>query len=138
MTEADTFTCALCGETKEKGQTDDEAAAEFVEAFGREIAENDPLVCDDCYERVMTWRSTRCGVEKMGYLCERTREPDREDGLPHEPPHAGWTSGGMLAMWGELDWPAPFDTPGVSIKPLDDVAMRNVVEELAESEEAKG
>ena len=47
-----TYTCEMCGETYERGWTDEEAAAEFLATFGRppEPGETDAIVCDDCYK----------------------------------------------------------------------------------------
>jgi hypothetical protein len=54
MTE--TFTCANCGDTHEKGWSDEEAAAEAEELFpGMDLS--DPaeaaVVCDACYQHIM-------------------------------------------------------------------------------------
>lgn len=54
MTEtADTFTCANCGKTFDRGWSDEEAAAE-AEALlpGINPAER-VAVCDDCYETIL-------------------------------------------------------------------------------------
>ena len=52
----ETFTCESCGETKEKGWSDAEAAAEAEELFPG-IDVSDPaeagMVCDDCYQHIM-------------------------------------------------------------------------------------
>ena len=50
------FTCANCGATHEKGWSDEEAAAEAEENFpGIDVSDPDeaPVVCDDCYQRIM-------------------------------------------------------------------------------------
>ena len=53
---SETFTCESCGETKEKGWSDAEAAAEAEELFPG-IDVSDPtearVVCDDCYQHIM-------------------------------------------------------------------------------------
>jgi len=52
----DTFTCANCGDTHEKGWSDEEAAAEAQENFpGIDTTDpvEAPVVCDDCYNRIM-------------------------------------------------------------------------------------
>jgi NAD-dependent SIR2 family protein deacetylase len=48
---ADTFTCAHCGGTFEKGWSDEEAKAEEVEVWGGEV-EDPTLVCDECFQIV--------------------------------------------------------------------------------------
>lgn len=57
MTE--TFTCAHCGWTGEKGWSDEEAEAEAAQNFGDLEPDDRVLICDDCY-RVMVkladWR----------------------------------------------------------------------------------
>ena len=53
---AETFTCALCGETHDKGWSDAEAAAEAEGNFpGIDVTDPDEagVVCDDCYEYLM-------------------------------------------------------------------------------------
>lgn len=55
MSESDTYTCAHCGGTFERGWTDEEAQAESVQNFGvRGDAPGMALVCDDCYQEIMT------------------------------------------------------------------------------------
>ena len=52
----ETFTCASCGETHDKGWSDEEAAAEAEELFpGIDVTDPDeaPVVCDDCYRHIM-------------------------------------------------------------------------------------
>ena len=51
---ADEYTCARCGETNEKGWSDDEAEAEYKQNFPDEAeAEvSRALICDDCYKRM--------------------------------------------------------------------------------------
>ena len=54
MTE--TFTCASCGDTHEKGWSDEEAAAEAEQNFpGIDLSDPDeaPVVCDSCYQHIM-------------------------------------------------------------------------------------
>jgi hypothetical protein len=51
-----TFTCASCGDTFDKGWSDEEAAAEAQENFpGIDIGNPDEasVVCDDCYRHIM-------------------------------------------------------------------------------------
>lgn len=45
----DTFTCSGCGETFEKGWSEEEARNEFAEVFPNMKIEEACLVCDDCY-----------------------------------------------------------------------------------------
>ena len=51
---AETYTCAACRETFDKDWTDEEAEAEFKRDFpGIKDTERD-LVCDECYNRIMS------------------------------------------------------------------------------------
>jgi hypothetical protein len=53
---AETFTCASCGDTHEKGWSDEEAAAEAQQNFpGIDVTDPDeaPVVCDACYQHIM-------------------------------------------------------------------------------------
>ncbi len=45
------FKCGICGETYEKGWSDEEAEKECVENFGEEMAHGDDrvIICDACY-----------------------------------------------------------------------------------------
>lgn len=47
-----TFTCACCGETFEKGWTDEEASAELKETFPGIERPHCELVCDPCFEAI--------------------------------------------------------------------------------------
>ncbi len=47
---ADTYTCACCGETFEKGRDDAEALAETKAIFGNLRPEEMAIVCEDCYK----------------------------------------------------------------------------------------
>jgi DNA-directed RNA polymerase subunit RPC12/RpoP len=49
--EDDTFTCDICGETYEKGWTDEEAEAECREKFGNLKSEQRGIACGDCFQR---------------------------------------------------------------------------------------
>jgi DNA-directed RNA polymerase subunit RPC12/RpoP len=115
-----TYICSACGREFEKGWSDEEAESEFAEAFGRAVEGNEPIVCEDCYVKIMEWRDTICATEKMGYLCARQKD--------HEMPHAGWTTGGMIAYWDDT----PGAGPGVRVRSVDDYALRAVVAELSE------
>lgn len=46
----DSFTCACCRETFEKGRSDEMADAERDELFGNQDCE---LVCEDCFKLIM-------------------------------------------------------------------------------------
>lgn len=49
------YTCAHCGNTYEKGWSDEEAYAEATELFGKPPAEwNDEqvVICDDCFNKM--------------------------------------------------------------------------------------
>jgi hypothetical protein len=48
-----TFTCAACGGTFEKGWSDEEAAAEALEVWGPLDPDDEATVCDDCYKAIM-------------------------------------------------------------------------------------
>ena len=53
---SETFTCESCGENREKGWSDAEAAAEAEELFPGIDASNPAeagVVCDDCYQYIM-------------------------------------------------------------------------------------
>jgi hypothetical protein len=50
----DTYTCAGCGGTFDKGWSDEEADAESVATFGvRGDAPGMATVCDPCYQQIM-------------------------------------------------------------------------------------
>ena len=57
----DTFTCKACGETFDKGRTEEEALAELGTLFPGVSVEDTDIVCDDC------WRA-------MGFSKETTAE----------------------------------------------------------------
>lgn len=46
---ASTYKCSVCGETYDKGWSDEEAEAELAENFGVPKEDCD-IVCDDCYK----------------------------------------------------------------------------------------
>ena len=48
----DEYTCAYCGETHQKGWSDEEAKEEAKGVFGEDVFEREPvvIVCDDCYK----------------------------------------------------------------------------------------
>ena len=83
MTEtAETFTCDNCGETREKGWSDEEAAAEAAELYpGMDLTDRAEagVVCDACYQHIMG----RVRAEAPELIGEgwRGREPEvLEDG----------------------------------------------------------
>ena len=47
------YTCAACNETFLKSWADEEALKEFKDHFGHAPAPDDPVVCDDCYRKIM-------------------------------------------------------------------------------------
>lgn len=49
---SNTFTCAVCRETFEKGWSDEEAREELGETFPDFEPQDCELVCDDCYKRM--------------------------------------------------------------------------------------
>ena len=49
----ETYMCALCKETFEKGQSNEEALEEAKELFPTEAIENMPLLCEECFIEVM-------------------------------------------------------------------------------------
>ncbi len=78
----ETFTCASCGGTHEKGWSDEEAAAEAQQNFPG-IDVSDPaeagIVCDDCYQRLMD--RVRAEAPELTGPGWRGREPEvLEDG----------------------------------------------------------
>ena len=50
---SDTYECANCGGTFEKGVTDDEALAELNETLPGIPVEECAMFCDDCYNLVL-------------------------------------------------------------------------------------
>ena len=49
-----TFVCEECGAEHSKEWSDEEAAQEYEDAFGRlPNSKDDAVVCDDCYESIM-------------------------------------------------------------------------------------
>jgi hypothetical protein len=46
----DTYKCAVCGETYEKGIPDEEARAEQHDLFPGVADEDCAIVCDDCFK----------------------------------------------------------------------------------------
>ena len=52
MPKGDTYICALCGQPKVKGWSDEEAIAEYKAKFGCEPMHYQP-VCEGCYKKVM-------------------------------------------------------------------------------------
>lgn len=49
---SNTFTCAICKQTFEKGLTDEEAESQLNEEFPGAEPEECALVCDDCYNEI--------------------------------------------------------------------------------------
>ena len=49
----ETYQCAKCLETYEKGWTDEEAEKEAEENFGFIEIEERAIICDDCYREIM-------------------------------------------------------------------------------------
>lgn len=47
---AEQYTCAACGETYDKGWSDEEAEGELAETFPGFDVEECSLVCDDCFQ----------------------------------------------------------------------------------------
>jgi hypothetical protein len=45
------YQCEICHGVFEKGWTEEEANAERSEIFGSPVAEDDGLVCDDCFNK---------------------------------------------------------------------------------------
>jgi hypothetical protein len=50
MSDAATFTCALCGGTFEKGWSEEEELAEAAASFSPAELEDAAVLCDDCYQ----------------------------------------------------------------------------------------
>lgn len=47
------YQCAMCGGIFEKAISDEQAAKEYIEAFGPVLAmDNYDVVCDDCYQNI--------------------------------------------------------------------------------------
>lgn len=49
------YRCESCGRVFEKGWNEEEAKAEFAEAFPNEPLEGSAVICDDCYAEAMAW-----------------------------------------------------------------------------------
>lgn len=50
---SNTFVCEACGFEFEKAVTDEEAMAEMKELWGDLPPEEQALICDDCFTRLM-------------------------------------------------------------------------------------
>ena len=56
------FTCSMCKATFDEEWTDEEARAEYAEAFPGSNPDKDAsIVCDDCYHQVMGWVASTGG-----------------------------------------------------------------------------
>lgn len=49
---ADSFTCAMCGETFTKGRPDADAVAEMETWFGEVPVADRAVVCKDCFKKI--------------------------------------------------------------------------------------
>jgi hypothetical protein len=49
---AETFVCASCSGTFEKGRPDKEALSEMEEFFGPVPEEHRAIICDDCFQKM--------------------------------------------------------------------------------------
>jgi len=47
------YTCANCKQTFESDWSDDAARDEAREVLGRDVRDDDSIVCDDCYNKIM-------------------------------------------------------------------------------------
>lgn len=65
----DTFICAECGGTFEKGWTDEEAAAECQERFPGNQLDQCAVVCDECYQRIIA-SSSAIAILLQGFAIE--------------------------------------------------------------------
>jgi DNA-directed RNA polymerase subunit RPC12/RpoP len=70
MPEPDTYRCAVCGETFQKGWSDAEAVAEMEARFGPVPEEMRAVVCDDCDRRIRAWYD----AQGRGLLEEMQRD----------------------------------------------------------------
>ena len=59
-------TCENCGLTFESGWTEEEAKAEAVENFGKNVTEDleQVTLCDDCYTEFMAWWNAKSRHEQ--------------------------------------------------------------------------
>lgn len=48
----DKYTCAVCGETYDKGWSEEEAEEELAKNFDGVAKENCAIVCDHCFKRL--------------------------------------------------------------------------------------
>lgn len=64
MTAVGTFECGNCHGVFLKGQTDEEARAEYEMAMPQAAQRGDEedVVCDDCYRQIMAW-AKREGID---------------------------------------------------------------------------
>lgn len=53
MSEKQSYTCSVCGETFDKGWSDEEAEAELTSTFPGQDKSECEIVCDDCYQEIM-------------------------------------------------------------------------------------
>lgn len=51
--EANEYRCEMCGEVFKKGWSDEQAKEEYKKNFNMEVKEDDGIVCDDCYNKMM-------------------------------------------------------------------------------------
>lgn len=56
MEDDKTFQCVMCGETFQKGWSDEEAMKEYEQNYGAHIGEEMDVVCDECHDAIMVWR----------------------------------------------------------------------------------
>lgn len=61
---ADSYTCANCGGVFIKGQSDEEARAEYeaIMPNAAERGDEEDTVCDPCYQQIMAW-AAREGID---------------------------------------------------------------------------
>lgn len=56
---SDTYTCATCRETYNKGWTDEEAKKEKDDSFPEFEIEDCAMVCDDCYNKMFNVKEVK-------------------------------------------------------------------------------
>ena len=62
------YTCAACGGEFQSGWSEAEAEAEYINNFKKHAEANveRDLVCDDCYEQMIAWKSPKEAEKESG------------------------------------------------------------------------
>jgi len=71
------YQCANCKEIFEKGWSDEEAKKECEDHFGCCLQPDDPVVCDDCYKKIMDYNEnplTRMAVNYYNSWATKSKK----------------------------------------------------------------